>query len=120
MGITLFGHNRAAYEAALVLMEKTGKAAVVHPTGTGKSFIAFCLCEEHPERTVCWLSPSGYIFKVQEENWVAAGGSRLSNLRFFTYAKLLLMKPEELSAIKPDYIVLDEFHRLGGKMWGKG
>ncbi len=120
MGTTLFGHNRAAYEAALALMEKTGKAAVVHPTGTGKSFIAFCLCEEHPECTVCWLSPSGYIFKVQEENWVAAGGSRLSNLRFFTYAKLLLMEPEELSGIKPDYIVLDEFHRLGGKMWGEG
>ncbi len=120
MGTTLFGHNRAAYEAALDLMEKTGKAAVIHPTGTGKSFIAFCLCEEHPERTVCWLSPSGYIFKVQEENWVAAGGSRLPNLRFFTYAKLLLMEPEELSGIKPDYIVLDEFHRLGGKMWGEG
>lgn len=120
MGTTLFGHNRAAYEAALDLMEKTGKAAVIHPTGTGKSFIAFCLCEEHPERTVCWLSPSGYIFKMQEENWIAAGGSRPANVRFFTYAKLLLMKPEELSEIKPDYIVLDEFHRLGGKMWGEG
>lgn len=120
MGITLFEHNRTAYEAALEMLKKKGKAAVIHPTGTGKSFIAFHLCEEHPESRVCFLSPSEYIFRTQLENWIAAGGTEPSNLTFFTYAKLLLMEPEEIAEIKPDFIVLDEFHRCGAKMWGQG
>ena len=40
MAIALFEHNRIAYEAAVSLLNETGKAAIVHPTGTGKSFIA--------------------------------------------------------------------------------
>lgn len=44
MGIELFEHNKAAYVSAVNMMKKTGKAAVIHPTGTGKSFIAFKLC----------------------------------------------------------------------------
>ena len=118
--MTLFEHNRVAYDAALDMLEKKGKAAVIHPTGTGKSFIAFHLCEEHPQSTVCFLSPSEYIFKTQQENWVAAGGKVPENIRFFTYAKLLLMEPYELQQIQLDYIVLDEFHRLGAQMWGQG
>lgn len=120
MGLTLFKHNQAAYEAALALLKNTGKAAVIHPTGTGKSFIAFHLCEEHPGKTVCWLSPSEYIFKTQLENWVNAGGSDVKDISFYTYAKLMSMEEDEISKIKPDYIVLDEFHRCGARMWGQG
>ena len=36
MGITLYEHNLIAYKAALNQMEHTKKAAVIHPTGTGK------------------------------------------------------------------------------------
>ena len=68
MSIKLYKHNRVAYESALSMLAKTGKAAVVHPTGTGKSFIGFKLCEDHPDQTVCWLSPSEYIFQTQLEN----------------------------------------------------
>ena len=49
MSIKLFEYNQTAYEVALNLMKETGKAAVIHPTGTGKSFIGFKLCEEFPE-----------------------------------------------------------------------
>lgn len=120
MGIGLFPHNEAAYRSAVSMLEETGKAAVVHPTGTGKSFIAFKLCEEHPDNTVCWLSPSEYIFRTQQENLIAAGGEIPENIRFFTYAKLMLMGGEEIAEIRPDYIILDEFHRCGAEMWGKG
>ena len=41
MAISLFEHNEMAYNAALSMREETGKAAIVHPTGTGKSFIGF-------------------------------------------------------------------------------
>lgn len=41
--ISLFEHNRTAYESACEMLAQTGKAAVIHPTGTGKSFIGFKL-----------------------------------------------------------------------------
>ncbi len=147
--IDLFKHNQTAYESALRLLQDTGKAAIVHPTGTGKSFIGFKLCEEHPEATVCWLGPSEYIFRTQVENVRKACGGQccdsgpcreqpyavwpekkllssqaavglLEHVKFYTYAKLMLMTEEELAEIAPDYIILDEFHRCGAEMWGQG
>ncbi len=120
MATLLFEHNQKAYEAARLLLDCSGKAAVIHPTGTGKSFIAFRLCEDHPKETVCWLAPSEYIFSTQQENWQKAGGSKCGNIRFLTYARLMLLKEDELAQINPAYIVLDEFHRCGARMWGQG
>ena len=42
------------------------------------------------------------------------------NICFFTYAKLMQMYVSDLVQIQPDYIVLDEFHRCGARMWGAG
>lgn len=121
MAISLFPHNATAYHAALSMMQKTGKAAIVHPTGTGKSFIGFKLCEEHPDKTICWLSPSEYIFKTQLENISAvSNGYKPNNIAFFTYARLMNLTGREIAEIQPDYIVLDEFHRAGAEEWGKG
>ena len=120
----LFEHNQRAYEAAVEMMEATGRAAVIHPTGTGKSFIAFKLCADHEKESICWLSPSEYIFATQEEKWRQAGGKTLENIEFFTYAKLMRRKEkgdgEEFLEQKPSYIILDEFHRLGAARWGGG
>ena len=44
-----------AYHAAIRMMEQYGKASVVHPTGTGKSYIAFKLIEDNSEKVVIWL-----------------------------------------------------------------
>ena len=120
MALELFAHNQAAYEAAMQMLADTGKAAIIHPTGTGKSFIAFKLCTDHPDKTVCWLSPSAYIFKTQLENLSKSGGDVPQNVRFFTYARLMNMTPEKISLIQPDYIILDEFHRCGAQVWGQG
>lgn len=120
MGITLFPHNQAAYESALAMLQSCGKAAIVHPTGTGKSFIGFQLCEQMRGERVCWLSPSEYIFQTQLENWHRAGGLTPDNVCFFTYARLSQMSDAELAAIEPTYVVLDEFHRCGAEMWGEG
>ncbi|MDE5993051.1 MAG: hypothetical protein K2G87_08385 [Oscillospiraceae bacterium] len=65
MSIELFEHNQAAYESAVAMLAETGKAAVIHPTGTGKFFIGFKFCEDNPDKTVCWLSPGDYIFRTQ-------------------------------------------------------
>lgn len=119
-GIKLFEHNETAYISAIQMLTETGKAAVIHPTGTGKSFIAFKLCYDNADKKICWLSPGEYIFKTQCENLAAAGSAVPRNIAFFTYAKLMLMTDAELEEIKTDYIILDEFHRCGAEMWGQG
>lgn len=117
----LFQHNRTAYDNALAMMAQTGKAAIIHPTGTGKSFIAFQLALDNPDKRVCWLSPSEYIFKTQLENLADANGGIVpENITFYTYAKLPLLTDEDVATIQPDYIVLDEFHRCGAQVWGVG
>lgn len=119
--IKLYSHNQKAYDLAVTMLKDTKKAAIVHPTGTGKSFIAFKLCEDHPDKIICWLSPSEYIFSTQLENlYQATNGYKPNNIVFFTYAKLMGMSKEEVQAIHPDYIVLDEYHRAGATYWQKG
>lgn len=121
MSIQLFEHNRVAYEAVLSMLKTTGKAAVIHPTGTGKSFIGFRLCEAYPEAMICWLSPSEHIFRTQLENLKqAADGYEPENIQFYTYARLMNMSRADMAEMHPDYIVLDEFHRCGAQMWGQG
>ncbi len=93
MGISLFPHNQKAYEAAKQMLHECGKAAIIHPTGTGKSFIGFKLCEDNPQSHIFWLSPSAYIFNTQLENIKkSASGWAPKNITFYTYQKLLFMQ----------------------------
>ena len=119
MSIALFEHNQTAYSSAAAMLAERGKAAVIHPTGTGKSFIGFRLCEDHPESSVVWLAPSEYIFKTQLENLRRTGAEVPGNITFFTYAKLSVMESGEIETLQADYIVLDEFHRAGAEVWGR-
>ena len=121
MAMQLFEHNRIAYEAAVRMLSERGKAAVIHPTGTGKSFIGFKLCEDNPDKMICWLSPSRYIYQTQLENLAETSDDyQPENVKFYTYAKLMNVRETEISEIKPDYIILDEFHRCGAELWGAG
>lgn len=120
MGLELYAHNREAYERAVEMMAGCGKAAVVHPTGTGKSFIGFELARRHAAMRVLWLTPSEYIVRTQLENWEKAGAEACGNIQFVTYSKLMLLAEDELALLCPEYIVLDEFHRCGAEKWGQG
>lgn len=121
MPICLYEHNKHAYASVRAMLSKTGKAAVIHPTGTGKSFIGFRLCEDNPDKKICWLSPSKYIFDTQLENLACAcGGYQPENVEFITYARLMNMTAFEMKETEPDYIILDEFHRCGAAAWGQG
>ena len=123
MALRLFEHNEKAYHAAVRMMEQYGKAAIVHPTGTGKSYIAFKLIEDNPEKVVIWLSPSEYIFKTQLESLKRNDPDfPLANVHFYTYAKLMCCTQaqlDDIAAQKPAYIILDEFHRAGAECWGE-
>lgn len=120
MALKLFEHNLEAYDAAVRMLNTTGKAAVIHPTGTGKSFIGFKLAEDNPDKHIIWLTPSEYIVKTQLENLKKEGGAEFDNITFITYAKLMLMSVEEIAALNADYCVADEFHRIGAECWGQG
>ena len=123
VALRLFEHNEKAYRAAVRMMEQYGKAAIVHPTGTGKSYIAFKLIEDNPEKVVLWLSPSEYIFKTQLESLKRNDPDfPLANIHFYTYAKLMCCTQaqlDEIAAQKPAYIIFDEFHRAGAGCWGE-
>lgn len=123
MALRLFEHNEKAYHAAVRMMDQYGKAAIVHPTGTGKSYIAFKLIEDNPEKVVIWLSPSEYIFKTQLESLKRNDPDfPLANVHFYTYAKLMCCTQaqlDDIAAQKPAYIILDEFHRAGAECWGE-
>lgn len=124
MGLELFPHNQNAYEAAEYLLQKESKAAIIHPTGTGKSMIAFQLVLCHAKQRVLWLAPSEYIFRTQIENVVKSADlteqekETLGQIQFLTYAKLMHNR-DDIESFKPEYIVLDEFHRCGAQEWGK-
>ena len=118
MGIQLYKHNAEAYSRAVRLLENTGRAAVIHPTGTGKTYIAFKLCEDNADSRILWLSPSEYIFKTQLEN-ARRDGFSAENIIFLTYSALLNRTDEDIAALAPDFIVLDEFHRAGAEEWGR-
>ena len=114
MSINLYKHNKEAYKAATEMLDQTGMAAVIHPTGTGKSLIAFKLVEDHPLNHFLWLSPSEYIYQTQLENL----NMKFPNIQFMSYSRL--MKNEDnIETLHPDYIILDEFHRCGAQEWGK-
>ena len=123
MALRLFEHNEKAYHAAVRMMEQYGKAAIVHLTGTGKSYVAFKLIEDNPEKVVIWLSPSEYIFKTQLESLKRNDPDfPLADVHFYTYAKLVCCTQaqlDEIAAQKPAYIILDEFHRAGAECWGE-
>lgn len=74
------------------MFDSTGKAAIIHLTGTSKSFIDFKLCEEKQDKTICWLSPSEYILRIQIQN-IQLNSNKyvLQNLIFYTYIKLMNM-----------------------------
>ena len=99
VALRLFEHNEKAYRAAVRMMEQYGKAAIVHPTGTGKSYIAFKLIEDNPEKVVIWLSPSEYIFKTQLESLKRNDPDfPLANVHFYTYAKLMCCTQAQLES----------------------
>lgn len=131
--IDLFQHNQKAYDEAVCLMKENGRAAIIHPTGTGKSLIAFKLAEDNPQAKIVWLSPSEYIYQTQLENLRVCGTGKdttseavkqesgkelFENITFVTYSRLM-MNEDMIEHLEPDFIVLDEFHRCGAAQWGK-
>ena len=97
MAFQLCKHKAWAYAAAAAMLDCYGKAAIVYPTGTGKSYIAFKLIEDHPDAAVLWLSLSEYIFQTQVESLRRQDSDfQPVNVCFYAYAKLMFCAQELL------------------------
>ena len=49
-------HNQKAYEAVVEHLKHSNRTCVVHPTGTGKSYIALQLIEENPDARILYIT----------------------------------------------------------------
>lgn len=65
-GLELYPHNEKAYRKLLDMLSGTRRACIIHPTGTGKAFIAYRYAFDHPNERILWMSPSTYIEQEQE------------------------------------------------------
>ncbi|MCI9063658.1 MAG: DEAD/DEAH box helicase family protein [Clostridia bacterium] len=111
-------HNRKAYDNSnKMYAEGKKRVAIVHPTGTGKSYIAMQLIEDNPMKKIAVVSPTNiiidqYIDTLKENN------IDFSNVEFLTYQELMMKNESKIKQY--DHIILDEFHHCGAKEWGKG
>ena len=55
--LELLPHQDEAYQAAEKKLEEKGKAAIIFPTGCGKSFVALEYILKHPDERVLFLAP---------------------------------------------------------------
>lgn len=117
--ISLYEHNRNAYEKVKQQLAEYGKTCVIHPTGTGKSYIGFALIDNNPDKRFLWISPSKYIYRLQVENLRKQQNITFANVVFHTY-NWIMDHVDMIEELKPDYIILDEFHRAGALHWSIG
>lgn len=47
----ILDHNLIAYKALIKSFKKANRACIVHPTGLGKSYIAYQLIADNPDAT---------------------------------------------------------------------
>lgn len=114
--IELYPHNQAALNHLEEALKYTRRAAVIQPTGTGKSFVALAFIERRPNNSFLYLAPSTHIFNQLKHH--AGHTEVLLHTTMMTYQKLCLLHEDELGKLEPDYIILDEFHRCGADDWG--
>ncbi len=52
----LLPHNKTAYDAVVEHLKHSNRTCVVHPTGTGKSYIALQLIEDNPDARILYIT----------------------------------------------------------------
>lgn len=103
------------YQEAKKLLSKYGKAAIIRPTGFGKTGILTRFIRDYDK--VLYLYPTEVIkqavlrFYYQGQSQIP---DSIPNVEFMTYTKLVRMKDEDFERVKDvSLIITDECHRLG-------
>lgn len=123
MSMTLNPVNEAAFQKAVQSLETLSRAAVFHPTGTGKSCIAWKVVEAHPQTTFFWLVAGAQRLALRQAELTRYNGGTLpGNVRFCDCEKLAAATPEQwvrLGEQKPGCVVLDCYHELSAVCWAQ-
>ena len=134
-------HQEKAYQNVEKLFEEKGKAAVIFPTGCGKSFVVLKYILEHPDERILFLSPRNAIkdqmyeyivrfiggdFRPIEEIQAESGSIKQAAKQYIPNIECMLYQTimglgekdsvdEVIKKLKPDLIVVDEMHHLKTK-----
>jgi len=113
--LELVAHNKSTNIKINELFKTSNKVAVIQATGTGKSYLIGQCLIDFIDKNCLVLAPSTYILEQQKRllPWLA-------NVTYMTYAKASNITIKQWNKINPQLIVLDEFHRVGANIWGKG
>ena len=102
-------HNEIAYRKVMKALETSDRTCVVHPTGTGKSYLIAAVSESYNK--VLILGPNNFVLDQVHDvlKW------RKRGVEYMTYTTLNLTENPHTDY---DLICLDEFHRAGAQEWG--
>ena len=121
--IGLYDHNVDSYNQVKSSFE-SGKdvVAIVHATGTGKSYNALQLAYDNKDKKIVYVVPSHgiieHINKIIEDNPNLDLKRDFPNLEFRTYQSFISLSKDEIAAINCELLILDEFHHIGAPVWG--
>lgn len=109
MRTILLSHNKTAYQKVMRAFESADRTCVVHPTGTGKSYLIAAVSESF--NRVLILGPNTFVLNQVHSvlKW------RKRGVEYMTYQTLNLTENPHTDY---DLICLDEFHRTGAPEWG--
>jgi superfamily II DNA or RNA helicase len=109
MRTQLYNHNKTAYQKVMRAFETADRTCVVHPTGTGKSYLIAAVSESF--KRVLILGPNTFVLDQVHSvlKW------RKRGVEYMTYQTLNLTENPHTDY---DLICIDEFHRTGAPEWG--
>lgn len=118
----LYEHNIKSYEKVKEQFQQDNIVAIVHATGTGKSFNALQLALDNKDKQITYIVPSSSIIEhlkeIINQNKNLTLEEDFPNLKFRTYQSLINLSKQELEELDIDLLILDEFHHIGAPVWG--
>ncbi len=132
--IGLQKHQQEAYKSIIERYQNDNKAAIVLPTGCGKTFVALQFMVENKDKKILFMAPTIAI-KSQIYNYIAKyvaneeptenktarmiAEKYFPNLKIMLYPSLLKVNDQLMNKLNPDIIIMDELHRTGAEKWGE-
>lgn len=109
--LNLHEHNKIAYEKVKTFFQVNNRCCVIHPTGTGKSFISLALIADHLDDNILYVT--SYAKDLQQfESKMNEYLGDCENVDTCLYSGLQRMPYKDYT-----YIILNEMHRAGAAEW---
>lgn len=118
MSVELKPHNQTGYENAKKIYETENECCIVHPTSTGKSYIALKFVEDFIDKKILYIAPRRAILHQIKDDAIKNKVYVHDNFQRMTYQAFTRMTEEQIKALDVDFIVIDEFHHAGSDRWG--